>query len=58
MVKRLFSGLVFGVVAGAATGLLLAPKPGKVTRRFARQRGTKYVVVAKERIKGATSREA
>ena len=58
MAKKLFAGLIVGVVAGASTGLLLAPKPGKVTRRFARQRGTKYVGAAKELIKGATSREA
>jgi len=58
MAGKLFSGLIAGVVAGAATGLLLAPKPGKVIRRFARQRGAKYLVEVKERIRVATSREA
>ncbi len=56
MAKRLFSGLFFGVVAGAAAGLLLAPKPGKVTRRFARRRGVKYVEGIKERVNRGTSR--
>ncbi len=51
MAKRLFSGLFVGVVAVATTPLLLlAPKPGKVTRRFARQRGAKYVEEVKERV--------
>ena len=58
MAKGLFSGLLAGVVAGATAGLLLAPKPGKVTRRFARQRGAKYLGAVKERVKGATSEEA
>ncbi len=57
MAKGLFSGLVAGVVAGATAGLLLAPKPGKVTRRFARQRGAKYLEAVKERAKGATSED-
>jgi gas vesicle protein len=56
MAKRLFSGLSVGVVAGATAGLLLAPKPGKVTRRFARQRGAKYVEEVKERINRGTSK--
>ena len=56
MAKRLFSGLFVGVVAGATAGLLLAPKPGKVTRRFARQRGAKYVEEVKERINRGTSK--
>ena len=50
MAKRLFSGLFVGVVAGATAGLLLALKPGKVTRRFARQRGAKYVEGVKEMV--------
>ena len=55
MAKKLFSGLFVGVVAGATAGLLLAPKPGKVMRRFARQRGAKYVEGIKDRVNRATS---
>ena len=57
MPKGLFSGLMVGVMAGAAAGLLLAPKPGKVTRRFAKQRGTKYVREVKERVNGRSPGE-
>ena len=56
MINRLFPSLFVGVVAGATAGLLLAPKPGKVTRRFARQRSIKYVEGVKERINRGTSR--
>lgn len=36
MGKNLFvTGIIAGAAVGAAAGLLLAPKPGKVTRRFA-----------------------
>ena len=36
MEKRnpLVAGLIAGAAVGAVAGLLLAPKPGKVTRRF------------------------
>ena len=33
-VNRIFTGLIAGVAVGAVVGLLFAPKPGKVTRRF------------------------
>ena len=56
MAIRLFSGLIAGVVAGATAGLLFAPKPGKVTRRFASQRGAKYLTAVKDRAKGTTSK--
>ena len=56
MAKRLFSGLFVGVVAGATAGLLLAPKPGRVTRRFALRRGAKYVEVVKKRVNRGTSK--
>ncbi len=58
MAKQLFSGLVVGGVAGTAAGLLLAPKSGRVTRRFARQRGAKYVEGVKEKVKGLIQKEA
>ena len=57
MATVLLSGLVAGVVAGATAGFSLAPKPGKVARRFARQRGAKYLEAVKEKAKGGTSEE-
>ena len=34
--KKVFvTGIIAGAAVGAAAGLLLAPKPGRVTRRFA-----------------------
>ena len=33
-VNKIVTGLIAGVAVGAAVGLLFAPKPGKVTRRF------------------------
>lgn len=34
--KNVFvTGIIAGVAVGAAAGIFLAPKPGKVTRRFA-----------------------
>ena len=34
--KNVFvTGIIAGAAVGAAAGILLAPKPGKVTRRFA-----------------------
>ena len=35
---RFVSGVVAGGVAGAAVGLLLAPRPGKETRRLLRSK--------------------
>ena len=32
--NHLVTGLIAGAAVGAVAGLLLAPKPGKVTRRF------------------------
>ena len=32
--NQLVTGLIAGAAVGAVAGLLLAPKPGKVTRRF------------------------
>ena len=32
--NKIVTGLIAGVAVGAVVGLLIAPKPGKVTRRF------------------------
>ena len=41
-VKNVFvTGIIAGAAVGAVAGLLLAPKPGKVTRRFAVSRASR-----------------
>ena len=51
---KIFTGLIAGVAVGAAIGLLFAPKPGKVTRRFvgirARQMAGEYVGRLRQRM--------
>ena len=53
-VDKIFTGLIAGVAVGAVAGLLLAPKPGKVTRRFvgirARQMTSEYVDGLRQRM--------
>ena len=40
--KNVFvTGIIAGAAVGAVAGLLLAPKPGKVTRRFAVSRASR-----------------
>ncbi len=54
--SALVGGLIAGMVAGAVAGLLLAPKTGNVTRRFARQKSVQYYRTARakfERSKAA-----
>ena len=52
--NKIFTGLLAGVAVGAAVGLLFAPKPGKVTRRFvgirARKMTGEYVGSLKQRM--------
>ena len=54
-VNKIFTGLIAGVVVGAVVGLLFAPKPGKVTRRFvgirARQMTGEYVGSLRQRMR-------
>ena len=57
MAKGLVSGLIVGAVAGAAAGLLLAPKSGKANRKFARERGAKYVELVREKVRKGASKE-
>lgn len=53
---KIFTGLIAGVAVGAAAGLLFAPKPGKVTRRFvgirARRMTGEYVDSLRQRMQG------
>ena len=56
MAAKLFSGLIAGVVAGAATGFLLGPKPWAVVMRFVRARGWKWLVWDMGRGSGSTWR--
>ncbi len=53
--NKIFTGLIAGVAVGAAVGLLFAPKPGKVTRRFvairARQMSGEYADSLRQRMR-------
>ncbi len=55
MSKALLSVVVVGSLAGAAAGVLLAPKRGPVVRRYVRQKGSKYVATFREKAKETTS---
>ena len=48
--KTLIAGIITGTFAGAAAALLLAPKPGKVTRRYVRRKRTGYFGYLRDRI--------
>ena len=54
-VNKIFTGLIAGVAVGAVVGLLFAPKPGKVTRRFvgirARKMTGEYVGSLRQRMR-------
>ena len=39
--NQLVTGLILAAAVGAVAGLLIAPKPGKVTRRFVGMRANK-----------------
>ena len=53
MSKALFSGLIAGSLAGAAAGMVLAPKPGPVLRRFVKQKGSKYAATVRDKVRGS-----
>lgn len=42
VMNGLVTGIIAGVAVGAAAGILLAPKPGKVTRRYAVARAFRF----------------
>lgn len=46
----LIAGMITGTLAGAAAALLLAPKPGRVTRRYIRRKRAGYVGYLRKRI--------
>jgi len=56
--NKLVTAVVVGAAAGAVAGLMFAPKPGKVTRRFvsthaveARHKTGHYVATLRQRIR-------
>ena len=48
------SGLIAGAAVGTVAGLMVAPKPGKVTRRFvamqARRKTNRYLVFLRQKM--------
>ena len=56
------SGLIAGAAVGTVAGLMMAPKPGKVTRRFvamrARQKSRRYLAALREKIGREGAEEA
>ena len=55
---RFVSGLIAGALAGAAIGLVAAPKPGKETRQLAKARAGEYVGALREKFASKRSAEA
>ncbi len=49
-IRGLTAGLVTGLLAGGAAALLLAPKSGRVTRRFVRRKRAGYFGYLRKRI--------
>ena len=59
------SGVLFGVAVGVIAGLLLAPKPGKDSRRVVsvqaselRQKAVEYVTTMRHKMQGKSGEEA
>ena len=61
-VNKIVTGLIAGVAVGAAVGLLFAPKPGKVTRRFvgirARKMTGEYMGSLRQRMQRGSGADA
>jgi len=60
--NQLFTGLIAGVVVGAAAGLLLAPKTGKESRQIVvaragevRGKAGQYATSVREKMRGGQS---
>ena len=49
--SRLVTGFLAGALVGAATGLLLAPQPGRKTRHGLKHKTGHYVGTLRERLK-------
>ena len=63
--SRLVSGMLFGAAVGVIAGLLLAPKPGKETRKVVvtrsgalRQKTGEYVGTLRRRMRGRRGAKA
>ena len=48
--NRIATGIFAGALAGVIAGLLLAPKPGKVTRGIVRGRASRFGSAIRKRI--------
>jgi len=57
-VNKIVTGLIAGVAVGAAVGLLFAPKPGKVTRRFVGIRARKMTGEYMDSLRQRTQRRS
>ena len=54
--NQLVTGLIVAAAIGAVAGLLIAPKPGKVTRRFVGMRANKMRRKASDYLEGLRRR--
>ena len=54
--NQFVTGLIVAAAVGAVAGLLIAPKPGKVTRRFVGMRANKMRLKASDYLEGLRRR--
>ena len=54
--NQFVTGLIVAAAVGAVAGLLIAPKPGKVTRRFVAMRANKMRLKASDYLEGLRRR--
>ena len=51
-------GLIGGVIVGALAGLMFAPRPGKETRHFVRQKAGSYMGNMRQRVRRGRTQES